>query len=377
MNKPNFPCSTAQIGVVLFVCKKRGDYMNGIDISAWQGDINLGKIPYDFCIVKATEGTDYKNKYFTSHCDKILQMKRLLGVYHYANGGDVKSEADFFLAYAKKYIGKGILVLDWESNNNPQFGVSDLEWCLQWCNYVFQKTGVKPVIYIQKSAMNAVKGAGYHLWVAQYPDFNSTGYQAHPWNEGAYNCIIRQYTSEGVLPGYSGRLDLNKAYISAASWRKLASKTTNSPTKKTVNTIAKEVLAGKWGNGSDRKTNLTNAGYDYNKVQTAVNKLVRTSQVSNDKIIDAVAHEVIAGKWGNNADREKRLTEAGYDYNAVQKCVNAILSNNQTVSYYTVKKGDTLSEIASKHGITIDEITSINNIKNPNLIYAGQKIRIK
>ena len=137
------------------------------------------------------------------------------------------------------------------------------------------------------------------------------------------------------------------------------------------------MLAGKWGDGSDRKTKLTKAGYDYNKVQTAVNKLVKASQLSNEKVINAVAHEVIAGKWGNDADRKKRLTEAGYDYNAVQKCVNAILSNNQTVSYYTVKNGDTLDAISAKHGITIDEITSINNIKNPNLIYAGQKIRIK
>ena len=40
--------------------------MNGIDISAWQGDknIDLAKVPYDFCIVKATEGTNYKNRYF-------------------------------------------------------------------------------------------------------------------------------------------------------------------------------------------------------------------------------------------------------------------------------------------------------------------------
>ena len=43
--------------------------MNGIDISAWQGDagIDLSKIAYDFCIVKATEGTDYKNCYFAAH----------------------------------------------------------------------------------------------------------------------------------------------------------------------------------------------------------------------------------------------------------------------------------------------------------------------
>lgn len=303
--------------------------MNGIDISAWQGDknIDLSKVPFDFCIVKTTEGTDYKNRHFTSHCDAVLKKKKLLGVYHYANGGDVEKEADYFLTYAKKYIGKAVLVLDWEAKNNPMFGVKDLKWCLQWCDYVQKKTGIKPIIYVQKSAMNAVKKAGYGLWVAQYPDYNETGYQEHPWNEGAYNCLIRQYTSVGKLSGYSGSLDLNKAYIGSVSWNKLAgkTKTTSTTAKKSVNTLAKEVLAGKWGNGADRKARLTKAGYDYNKVQAAVNKLVKASQMSEDKIINAVAHEVIAGKWGNGQERIDRLKAAGYDSDKIQKRVNELM----------------------------------------------------
>lgn len=305
--------------------------MNGIDISAWQGDagIDLSKIAFDFCIVKATEGTDYKNRYLASHCDKTLQMNKLLGIYHYANGGDVRKEADAFLAYAKKYIGKAVLILDWEAKNNPLFGNADLEWCLKWCSYVQSKTGVKPLIYVQKSAMEAVKKAGYGLWVAQYPDYEQTGYQERPWNEGAYNCIIRQYTSVGRLAGYAGDLDLNKAYISAASWNKQASKikttSTSTTAKKSVTTLAKEVLAGKWGNGDNRKTKLTKAGYDYNKVQTAVNKLVKASQLSSEKVINAVAHEVIAGKWGNGQERIDRLKAAGYDPDKIQDRVNALL----------------------------------------------------
>lgn len=302
--------------------------MNGIDISAWQGDagIDLGKIAYDFCIVKATEGTDYKNRYFAAHCDKVLSRKKLLGVYHYANGGDPQKEADHFLAYVKKYIGKAVLVLDWEAKNNNLFGVKDLEWCLQWCSYVQKKTGIKPLIYIQKSAMDAVKKAGYGLWVAQYPDYEQTGYQEHPWNEGAYNCLIRQYTSVGKLTGYAGSLDLNKAYISATSWNKQAGKVkTTSTAKKSVNTLAREVLAGRWGNGTDRKARLTKAGYDYVKVQATVNKLVKASQMSEDKIINAVAHEVIAGRWGNGQERVDRLKAAGYDPDKIQKRVNELM----------------------------------------------------
>ena len=43
--------------------------------------------------------------------------------------------------------------------------------------------------------------------------------------------------------------------------------------KKSVTEIAKEVLAGKWGNGAVRKSNLTKAGYNYELVQAEVNRL--------------------------------------------------------------------------------------------------------
>ena len=45
------------------------------------------------------------------------------------------------------------------------------------------------------------------------------------------------------------------------------------PTKKSIDEIAREVIQGKWGNGTDRKNRLTNAGYDYNAVQKRVNEL--------------------------------------------------------------------------------------------------------
>ena len=198
--------------------------MNGIDISAWQEDIDLAKVPCDFVIVKATEGTGYTSNCCVKQCDKTLKLNKCLGLYHYANGGNVKAEADRFLSVAKKYVGKAIFILDWESGGNSQFGKNDYAWCKEWCNYVYKKTKIKPFIYIQKSAMNSVKNVGAPLWIAQYPDYNETGYQTTPWNEGAYSCAIRQYSSVGKLNGYNGHLDLNKAYFDKAQWKKYASK---------------------------------------------------------------------------------------------------------------------------------------------------------
>lgn len=52
--------------------------------------------------------------------------------------------------------------------------------------------------------------------------------------------------------------------------------------------------------------------------------------VKPTKSIEEVAREVISGKWGNNPERKQRLTEEGYDYNAVQAEVNRILKSSTT-----------------------------------------------
>lgn len=94
-------------------------------------------------------------------------------------------------------------------------------------------------------------------------------------------------------------------------------------TTKTVTDLAYEVIAGKWGNGLDRKNNLTNAGYDYNSVQAKVNELLSSKTIT--KTVDQLAQEVIKGKWGNGTERKTKLTTAGYDYNKIQTRVNQLL----------------------------------------------------
>ena len=98
------------------------------------------------------------------------------------------------------------------------------------------------------------------------------------------------------------------------------------PSPKKSNTeIAKEVIQGKWGNGAERKKRLEDAGYDYAAVQKEVERLLAKQKKPAKKSVDEVAREVIAGKWGNGAKRVYNLTKAGYNYVAVQKRVNEIL----------------------------------------------------
>ena len=97
------------------------------------------------------------------------------------------------------------------------------------------------------------------------------------------------------------------------------------PAKKTASELAQEVLQGKWGNGADRKKKLTEAGYDYDKVQAEVNKLVKgttTTTAPKKKTNEEIAKEVLQGKWGNGSVRKKKLTDAGYNYSLIQALVN-------------------------------------------------------
>lgn len=96
--------------------------------------------------------------------------------------------------------------------------------------------------------------------------------------------------------------------------------------KKSIDEIAKEVINGKWGNGEDRKNRLEKAGYNYSEVQSAVNnKLSGKGATPSKKSIEEIAKEVIQGKWGNGQERKNRLAQAGYDYSEVQSKVNELL----------------------------------------------------
>lgn len=351
--------------------------LNGIDISKWQGDINLSAVPCDFVIIKATQGTSYVNKYFDSKFNQAQALGKALGIYHYAEGRDANAEADFFCSTIGDKKNNAILFLDWEGQDNKSFGVNDSTWVSAFINRVRALTGKDCYVYTSKSVLPRFSGISTKFWVAQYANYKPTGYQDTPWNEGAYDCIIRQYSSCGRLSGYNGNLDLNKFYGSREDWLALAG--TSQPTAQTssnpsgvkpVDEVAREVVQGIWGNGDERRVRLASAGYDVNEVQAYVNKLLTPPKKSNEEI----ASEVLAGAWGNGEDRKNRLASAGYDYAAIQAIVNGHSKPAETT--YRVKAGDTLSGIAKRFGTTYQAIARKNGIANPNRIRVGQVLKI-
>lgn len=325
--------------------------MNGIDISSWQKDLSLAEVPCDFVMIKATEGTSYVNPSCDSFFRQAESLGKKTGVYHFASGLNVKDEAEYFVKNIKNYIGKAVLALDWEIRT----AADRSGWAKEWLEQVFRLTGVKPFIYMSNFVVNAhdwssVASAGYPLWNAYYFAYGTTmEYRPDaplPKDTGAWDSVaMYQYTSEGRLPGYNGNLDLNVFYGNAGDWNRYAAtaETTQPPKPEPApkpgvsRTIRYRIRFG------DTLTGI--AG----RYKTTVEELVRLNGIRNpDRIYAGQIIKV------------------------------PVRSSAQASSvYYTVKSGDTLSEIAEKFGTTYQTLAKRNHIKDPSLIYPGQRLLIR
>ena len=298
--------------------------LKGIDISKWQAGINLSALgnQVDFVICKATEGVGYTDK----NCDGFYQeAKRLgkkLGVYHFARpdlGNSAVEEADYFIKETKGYHKEAILILDWEPQGNS---IANTGWAKGWLDRVYEKTGVKPLIYMSASVVRAydwskVVAGDYGLWVANYGSNNGTAqkgvFNNYPLRYWSFYALW-QYTSKGRLSGYNGNLDLNFFTGDKTAWDKYAGGSPSSstgtnkpsqPVKKSTDEIAREVINGKWGNGDVRENRLKAAGYDYQTIQNRVNEILGIGTVryykafNNSSIVDGLKSIGVDSSFNN------------------------------------------------------------------------------
>lgn len=326
--------------------------MNGIDIASYQSGIDLTVVPCDFVIIKATQGTGYVNP----DCDRAYQQAKragkLRGTYHYVGGGNAVAEADYYVNNIKGYIKDGLLAIDWEAEQNSAWG--NEAYLEQLVRRVIERTGIKPLIYSMASRYAQVAAVAKRLdcglWIAEYADMNPTGYQAHPWREGAYACAIRQYASTGRLNGWGGDLDLNIAYMTREQWAKYVNpggKPAAAPSKPAP-APAKPAPAPKPAG----RTYTVQAGDTLSGIAAKLG--VSTSAISgyrsgNPNLI--YPGEVLKINGGNAARKPAGRT-------------------------YTVRAGDNLSSIAARYGTTYQALAAKNGIANPNLIYPGQVLKI-
>lgn len=348
--------------------------MYGIDISKHNGNINLEPYKGQFVIIRVGYGHFHLDEKFERNVAECKRLGIPFGVYHYSyalNEADAEAEARGVLNAIAKYkndikVGVWFDMEDadgYKKKHGFKFSNSTIApICYKFCKMI-EDAGYYSGIYTSSSWLQYVKGLNdrFDKWVASWGK-NDGSQHTNTSQSGT----IQQYTSKP--------LDKNIMYADISRYSR-GNTTPVKPQLKPIDQIADEVIAGKWGNGSDRKKRLTDAGYDYNAVQDIVNKKVAPQL----KPIDQIASEVIAGQWGDGNDRKNRLEQAGYNYDAVQKAVNQKMNAKKQTAhvYHVVKRGDTLSGIASKYGTTWQKLQAMNGIRNPNKIYPGQRIRVK
>lgn len=184
--------------------------MNGIGVSGWQPVGITRQVKADFAVVKVTQNTGFVNTVWRAQAQGALDTGKKLGLYHYAGGNNPTAEANHFINHARSYVGRAVLVLDWESYQNSAWGNGN--WVREFIQRIHTLTGVWPMVYVQASAIWQIPSDVRQVRIvgAQYASNAATGWQTRPWKYGAYGEAMRQYTSNGRLPGYNGPLDLKR-----------------------------------------------------------------------------------------------------------------------------------------------------------------------
>ena len=302
--------------------------MRGIDVSEHNGTINwdVVKGQIDFAILKLGNIGDntkfWRDKYFVRNYNECTRLGIPFGVYVYCYTNEVENAEEAGRQVVEYLKDKSIqlpVYIDMEDKEIQVEGRDKLtDICIAF-NTQIEQSGRWAGVYANLDWFNNYLNkdkikSKYTTWIAHY------GVSPDKY-KGEYD--ILQYTSSGQVNGINGNVDMNEMY--------------------------RDLIADI--NGSS------------------------VQPVTPKKTNEQMADEVIAGRWGNQPERQTRIEAEGYDYQTIQDIVNQKLGYHKEQTY-TVKKGDTLSGIASKFGTTYQELANKNGIANPNLIFPGQVIRI-
>ena len=280
----------------------------GIDISAHQGDIDLSalKSQIDFVIIRVGYGTQGTiDTKFKRNADLCKKLGIPVGFYWYSyalNVEGAKNEAQAMINAITPYkdITKFGVWFDMEDadgykkKNGMPSNQTLRQMCAAFCEMT-ENAGFYSGIYASESWLkNQLSGSElnrFDKWVAQWPVSGGKQTALVTSADKRSDVHLWQFTSAGRFSGYNGNLDTNYAYLDvfpnpgqATAPAEPAPAPAPEPAKKSNEEIAKEVIAGKWGNGEDRKTKLTKAGYDYNAIQDIVNKTLTPATPAPAKI---------------------------------------------------------------------------------------------
>ncbi len=318
---------------------------SGIDVSQYQGYIDYARVKssgIQIVYIKASEGTTIIDPYFRTNYENAKAQGLKIGFYHFVrarNEEEAIREATFFHSVISGTNPDCRLAMDFEVFNG--LGTQKVnQISFAFLQKLEELTKKECVVYSDeynaRTVFSRELALSYPLWIAEYgvniP--TSTG----NWDEW----IGFQYSDKGRIDGINGNVDLNKfrdnIFLSDSSVIPAPEPEPEpTPDPDGSNNIYYYVKRG---------DTLSHIALWYN---TTVENLVRLNNIQNPDLIYIGQRLLISVSDDPNKSKEVK---------------------------YTVRRGDTLSKIANRYGITVNEIVALNNIKNPNLIYVGQQLRI-
>lgn len=329
----------------------------GIDVSYAQGNIDFNKIDkkqIDFAIIRSSYGWEKNQK--DDKCDRNIKGFQKIGIpcgiYHYSyakSTEDAVKEAKYCIDCIKEYKIELPVFFDIEENSTAKLGKRVCTDIIKaFCDYI-KSQGYSAGVYVNLNWLdnyiykNEIIGK-YDLWLAQWGT-----------PKPLYNCDVWQYNvgKAGSIKGINGEIDLNYMYKNYKTETETPKKDTSDSETSTENSVAS------YKKGDIIKV-INPIDYDSGKKFTVYDNETYT-------VIESVRDRVVIGING-------QVTSA-VSANNIQK-VNVKPSSSKKSYTYKVQKNDTLSTIAKKYNTTVDKIVIENNIKNPDLIFTDQILKI-
>ena len=320
----------------------------GLDVSNWQGDIDYAQVKaagIEVVYIKASEGTTYKDPYFERNYANAKANGLKVGFYHFVTATNVQSareQAQFFASVISGKTPDCKLAMDFEQFRGG-ISVNEInEISKVFLETVQQLTGKEVVIYSNLNDAQRVFSRElanqYPLWVAYWGSESGLLNSASNWQ----NWEGWQYTSRGIVAGVNGYVDRNRFTDNI-----FLEECTNCPPVENPNTGEEAQLTYYTVKRGDTLSAIAN------RYQTTVQQLVTENGIANPNLIYPGQVLRITTNKQNTGDS----CEMG--------CV-----------IYTVKRGDNLWNLSRQYGTTVQSIAQLNQIQNPNLIYPGQRLRI-
>lgn len=367
-----------------------GRQYRGIDISEFQGEIDFEEVRrsgIEAVYIRAGAG-EYTDEYFAENYERARAAGLKIGFYHYVTARSVdegRRQARFFASLAAGREPDMRLAMDFEYFGS--LSVSQINAISEaYLDELTALTKREAVIYSDlsnaRNIFSRTLAEKYPLWAAQYgadePSANGkwrewVGFQYTDEGRvgGIYGNVDRNIFTEGIFLSDSGRIDGEKRTTVRAGTRTL-----------TVYVRAGDTL---WAIAREYGTTVEaivreNRIVDPNRIFAGERlRITLPARGSGEEIYTVRRGDTpisIAGKFGVtlSALEDRNGLERGETIYAGDKL--SIPGARMSGEFYVVRPGDTLFYISRRTGVPIRTLVGINRIKDPDLIYAGEHLKL-